>query len=236
MVCNYCIEEVIMRKPLRNDISSKDILLFCVGMLIMTFGSACCYEANLGTGSIGTLVDGVHRTFDISRGFADILISLILMIPIFFYSRDLIGIGTLISLFGIGLSIDFWKKILLLFSLEGFIWRLVMYVIGTFVSAFGMSLYVSVGAGIGSYDASIIFIYRITKLPYKYAKILADFLMLLIGGLLGGTIGIGTVVSIVIGGYISHFFMTRTSKWINKPSPLNRPGDVKVNGRDSKVV
>ena len=46
----------------------------------MALGSALVYGAELGTGSIGTVVDGVHRVLGISRGMADITVSLVLLI------------------------------------------------------------------------------------------------------------------------------------------------------------
>ena len=46
----------------------------------MALGSALVYGAELGTGSIGTVVDGVHRVLGISRGMAYITVSLVLLI------------------------------------------------------------------------------------------------------------------------------------------------------------
>lgn len=45
----------------------KDMVLICAGLFIMGLGSALVYQAALGTGSIGTMVDGVHHTLGISR-------------------------------------------------------------------------------------------------------------------------------------------------------------------------
>ena len=58
----------------------KDTLLICAGLFVMALGSAMSYHANLGTGSIGTIVDGTHRLLGISRGMADITVSVILLV------------------------------------------------------------------------------------------------------------------------------------------------------------
>ena len=67
--------------------------------------------------------------------------------------------------------------------------------------------------------------YRITGLSYSRASIVANYTMLFVGWLLGGTVGLGTIVTILIGGYVSEFFMARTWKYIGKPSPLARENE-----------
>lgn len=90
----------------------KDTILICAGLFVMALGSALVYQAALGTGSIGTMVDGVHHALGISRGLADITVSLVLLAIVCLTARDLINIGTVISLFFTGFSIDFWKWVL----------------------------------------------------------------------------------------------------------------------------
>ena len=67
--------------------------------------------------------------------------------------------------------------------------------------------------------------YRLTGLSYSHASIVANYTMLAIGWLIGGTVGLGTLFTILIGSYVSGFFMNRTWKYINKPSPLKRGSD-----------
>ena len=131
--------------------------------------------------------------------------------------------GTLLSLFGIGLSVDFWKWVITMLPVGPGWTAYAMYAAGLVLGSLGTSLYISVGAGISSYDSAIMLLYRIFKsFQYKYVKILADFLMMFMGVLLGGTIGIGTVLSTVAGGFVTQFFLVRCAKWLKKPSPLQR--------------
>ena len=201
----------------------RDVVLVLVGIFIMALGSALSYKADIGTSSIGTMVDGLHNLLNISHGMADILICLILMIPMLFMARDLVGIGTLISVFGIGLFIDMWKPIIELLPI-GNSWpiRIALSLAGLVISSFGTSIYVTTGAGISSFDAMIMLSYRLTGFSYSHASIVANYAMLAIGWLIGGTVGFGTLFTILIGGYVSGFFMNRIWKYINKPSPLKR--------------
>ena len=54
----------------------------------------------------------MHQALGISRGLADITVSLVLLAVVCLTARDLINIGTVISLFFTGFSIDFWKWVL----------------------------------------------------------------------------------------------------------------------------
>lgn len=60
-------------------------------------------------------------------------------------------------------------------------------------------------------------VYRLTRWQYRYAKILADFLLMLAGILLGGTIGVGTVISTVAGGFLTQFFYQRSTRLLGPP-------------------
>ena len=212
-----------MAKKFNLKFTLKDVFLVVLGIFVMSIGTALSYIANIGTGSIGTLVDGVHNLLSISYGTADILICIVLMAPMLLLAPDLLGIGTLISTFGIGMFIDLCKALLenIPFG-DGLVVRLVLSVVGMVISSLGASIYVSTGAGISSFDALMIITYRITGLSYSHASIVANYTVLLLGWLIGGTVGLGTLVTIFIGGYVSGFFMNRTWKYIGKPSPLQR--------------
>ncbi len=212
-----------MQRKMNLRFTFRDVLLVLFGVLTLGLGSALSYAANIGTGSIGTLVDGIHSLLNISHGLADISVCLVLMIPMFFTARDLIGVGTLISVFGIGVFIDLWKRLIELLPLgDGWPVRILLAVLGLVISSFGTSVYVTAGAGISSFDAMIMLTYRLTGLSYAHASIAANYAVLALGWVLGGTVGLGTLITILAGGYVSDFFMNRVWRYVGKPCPLNK--------------
>lgn len=186
----------------------------------MALGSALVYQADLGTGSIGTMVDGVHKALHISRGMADITVSLMLLALVCLTARDLISLGTLISLFFTGFSIDFWKWVITLLPAPSTAVIYLMYVLGLILGSMGTGFYVAVNFGMSAYDAYSIMIYRFTKWQYKYAKILADGLLMFVGIVLGGTIGIGSIISTVTGGFLTQFFIKRSTCLLRRKAVL----------------
>lgn len=198
-----------------------DTLLICIGLFVMALGSAMSYHASLGTGAIGTIVDGTHRLLGISRGMADITVSIVLLVIVLFCNRDLINIGTIISLFFTGFSVDFWKEIIVLLPQPPVVGPYIYFVLGLLFGAMGTGFYVAVNTGTSAYDAYILTIYRATKWQYRNAKILADFILMIVGIFMGGTIGIGTVISTIAGGYLTQFFIKRSTKLLNRRAILN---------------
>jgi phosphotriesterase-related protein len=85
----------------------------------------------------------------------------------------------------------------------------------------GTGFYVAVNTGTSAYDAYILTIYRATKWQYRNAKILGDGILMVLGICLGGTIGIGTIVSTVAGGYLTQFFIKRSTKLLKRKAILN---------------
>ncbi len=193
----------------------------CIGLFVMALGSSLVYQADLGNGSIGTMVDGVYKTLHVSRGTADIIVSLILLsVVVIFREKGLINIGTVIALLFTGFSIDFWKAVLLLIPEAGMTQRVIYYILGSIIGAAGTGFYIAVNIGVSAYDAYCMTLYRRTKWEYKYAKILADALMMLAGIVLGGTIGICTIISIISGAYLTQFFIKRSTRLLKKEAIL----------------
>lgn len=201
----------------------KDIIEIVSGIFIMGIGSGINYFANIGGGSIGTMVQGVHQMFNVTEGQADILISCVFLIPMFFLAKDLVGIGTAISLFGIGIAVDIGKSLMSMINIP-YTWpvRIILFFVASIISSIGSSMYMCTGAGIGSFDASVLVFYRMTKFDYAKASIIANLFYTFIGWLMGGTVGIGTFIGIITGGYIHQFFMKRVYKWIGESDPLKK--------------
>jgi len=197
----------------------------------MGFGGALIFDADFGIGAIGTFVDGMHYLLNITRGTANILACFALMIPAYIFTRRFIGIGTYISLFGVGLAMDFWKWLIDLLPFESLLYRIIVFVFGMIISSLGAGIYIVIGRGISSFDALPMIACKYLPLQYKHARILVDCLLLLFGFLMGGTIGIGTLVGALTGGYITQFTIIHSAKRLKRSIPINEesPPMPKVN-------
>ncbi len=84
---------------------------------------------------------------------------------------------------------------------DGFLPSILMILLGLFIMGFGIYLYIGVGLGSGPRDGLMIALTKRTKKPVGLVKVSIESLALLAGYLLGGSIGIGTLIMAIGGGF-----------------------------------
>lgn len=125
------------------------------------------------------------------------------------WGRRYIGIGTFANWFGVGtIASAFTKLWESLFTLSGdLLPRFGVLVIGMLVLGLACSLYQTADAGVAPYDTLALIIHdRLPKIPYFWCRIFLDSASALIAWLLGGIVGLGTLVcALGLGPFISFF-------------------------------
>lgn len=136
-------------------------------------------------------------------GFAIILFSIMIKI----YP----GIGTILNMIFIGLFVDLISKTNILLSPEGYLLKIIVLVYALTVQCYGLYSYLKFELGAGPRDGLMVGLVQITGLSVKYIKTGIEAIVLIIGFLLGGTVGLGTVIATLSGGYILNMIF----KWKN---------------------
>ena len=117
-----------------------------------------------------------------------------------------------------GPIIDFFGKLLgniINESLPFFV-RILISCIGCIVLAFGMSIVVQSKAGAGPNDLISVVLSDKTKKSFGLCRIGVDFTLLLLGFLLKGTIGLGTILCLLLVGPVAGKFMNLSEKLVKK--------------------
>ena len=173
------------------------------GITMIGIGVAFNYMANLGLGPWGVLHDGISKTINITYGQAGILTSLLallLWIPL----KQKPGIATIFDAFWIGLTADF---VINLIPIAGSIYLQITYLItGITLIGAGTAIYVGGDLGAGPRDGIMV---GLEQLGFKigHARTLLELVAFSIGFLLGGKIGIASVVIVLSIGRVLQFFM-----------------------------
>ena len=173
------------------------------GITMIGIGVAFNYMANLGLGPWGVLHDGISKTINITYGQAGILTSLLallLWIPL----KQKPGIATIFDAFWIGLTADFVINII---PIAGNIYVQITYLItGITLIGAGTAIYVGGDLGAGPRDGIMV---GLEQLGFKIgnARTLLELFAFSIGFLLGGKIGIASVVIVLSIGRVLQFFM-----------------------------
>ena len=173
------------------------------GITMIGIGVAFNYMADLGLGPWGVLHDGISKTIGISYGQAGILtslISLLLWIPL----KQKPGIATIFDAFWIGLTADFVINIIPV--AQSLLIQIIYLISGITLIGLGTAIYVGADLGAGPRDGIMV---GLEKLGLKIgnARTLLEFVAFSIGFLLGGKIGIASIIIVLSIGRVLQVFM-----------------------------
>ena len=197
----------------------RKIILFILGLIFSELGIAFYYTAILGTDPISVFVEGISFHVNLSVGQISTICNVILGILTYLLERDRIGIGTILTILAGGPLIDlFYGTLLGIFPPEATSLpvRCILLIAGLITYALGLGLILVCDLGIGPFSFPPIWLARVTKLDLKYTQIITDALFFIVGILLGGIFGLGTVVSVLLTGPLMTMFMKLFGPYIDR--------------------
>lgn len=178
----------------------RKLVILLVGFVILALASVFIYQANIGLGPWDALHDGIDKRTFLSYGQASILVGLIILI-FDFLAKERLGFGTLFNIFVIGWLIDAFLAAGIVPRMSGALLPGILYAfIGMTLLAVGVWIYVSAALGAGPRDSLMVILTRKTKLSVGVCRAIAEASALVLGWLLGGQIGVGTVIMALLGG------------------------------------
>ncbi|GAB3246123.1 YczE/YyaS/YitT family protein [Arthrobacter pigmenti] len=160
---------------------------------LFLYGTAIAFmvRANLGSSPWDVFGQGLSRTVGISFGVATIAISamvLLLWIPL----KQPLGFGTVANAVLVGIFADL--AMLVLDTPNHLLLQSAMFLVGLLMLAFASALYIGAGMGPGPRDGLMTGLVRVSGLPVWVVRTSLELFVVVIGWMLGGVVGIGTVV------------------------------------------
>ena len=180
----------------------KRILTSLVGLILCGVGVSMFLYSGMGVDPASVFELGLAKVFRISYGTSSALINVVILLIVFFIDKNYINISSLIAIFGIGYTADFVRKILsiLIQGEPNLILKLVLMLIGLVIMSCGIATYIMADLGVGAIDLISEIISRKSKMQYRLVRVIGDVAFVVIGFLLGGTVGVGTVVAAFLTG------------------------------------
>jgi uncharacterized protein len=178
----------------RSHTWARWIRLF-LGLWLFASGLALMVRASLGLSSWDVLHDGVAELSALSFGFAVVVVSgAVLVISAMLGIKP--GPGTVANMLLIGLFTDALLATGTLQGLHtgGVLARGFALVTGVAAIAFGTALYIGAGLGAGPRDSLMLAVARRLGTTPGTARTLLELSILIVGVLLGGDAGIGTLL------------------------------------------
>lgn len=175
-------------------------LTFCA-VNLMGIGIAFLLESRLGCDPIGLLCDGISQALSISFGMASFFYNSLIIGIALFAARKNLGVGTIAYGLLSGFFIDFYGILLKgLHLAERGPAAAAAFILGELCMAFAFALLIQLELGMAALDALLMKAQKHTKIPYAFIKAATDVLFVVMGTILGGVFGIGTVISAMVTG------------------------------------
>lgn len=200
-----------MRKRLIKPNIIKQLFFALVGTFIAAIGIRLIVVSGLGADAISTLVLGILQHVPLKFGTISMLFNGIILVMIFFYDRKMIGVGSIINSFGIGFCLNLLDWMGILHTIPGGTNYLAI-ITGSIVFGIGTGIYLLADSGSGAYESLMILLKRVMRSSVKVARIVLDAAFFLTGFLLGGHIGLGTLIVLLLMGPSLEFTLNQLPK------------------------
>ena len=177
-------------KPLNSKPRLKTFLFLCLGLIMFGFGSSLLIHAMIGNSPRVVLAEGLSIKFKWSIGFSTFMCS-ILVLSSWFPLGQKPGLGTIMNILIIAGVLDL-SMYLFDFSSNIFFINLLTSSLGVIIVGIGSGIYLIANLGPGPRDGLMTGLQKVTGYPIAWIRALIEISVVLMGWMLGGTIGIGT--------------------------------------------
>ena len=174
--------------------------------MFLASGIRLTIVSGLGLSPWGVFHNGLSNQFNLPFGTLVIIVGFVILALSMIFLKSKIGVGTILNIALVGNMINFLEFNVSIEPSNLFM-SIVFFVIGIIFMTFGRSFYISSKLGPGPRDGVFVGLSRVTKIDVKYVKPAVEFTVLLIGYILGGVVGWGTVIAIILTSRLVHLFL-----------------------------
>ncbi len=180
---------------------TRRLVQLMLGLSLYGFSMALLVRADLGLDPWDVLHQGVAPLLGLSFGMTVNLVGLIVLL-LWIPLRQRPGIGIILNIATIGTVADL--SISLLPHVDGYAARMAMMMAGIALNGIATGAYIGAGLGSGPRDGLMTGLCARTGWPVKIVRTAIEIAVLATGWMLGGTVGIGTVLYAASIGWIVH--------------------------------
>ncbi|HIZ13243.1 MAG TPA: hypothetical protein H9817_04895 [Candidatus Mediterraneibacter stercorigallinarum] len=194
---------------------AKALIILLIGLTVAHLGVTLFLLSELGTDTFTVFIQGLSRIFGVSVGTVHVIVLCILMVIMLVTTKGYVKPGTVVCAFCGGPIIDLFT-----WMLDGWInvdagmpVRVISMLAGCVILSAGMSIVINSNAGTGPNDlVAVILSDRIEKVQFRWVRVGCDLFFVVLGFLLGGTVGAGTLVAVFLTGPLVQFWLPRTKR------------------------
>lgn len=183
-------------------------IFYGLGILILSLGISLTIQSGLGTSPFDALLVGLSKEVGLTVGSWEVLISVILLICNAILTRKKPILLGLITAFITGIGIDLWLFVVKnTLYLNALLSKLICFGIGLVLIGLGTAIYLQTKFASTPIDHLTLIIRDLSKRTILFSRTLVYALFLVLAIVFKGPIGIGTLLTVCLGGMLLHVFM-----------------------------
>ncbi|WP_416515792.1 YczE/YyaS/YitT family protein [Bacillus velezensis] len=191
-------------------------VFYVLGIMILTFGISVTIQSDLGTSPFDALIVGLSVHAGLTVGSWEIIIAFLLICCNSMLKRQIPEFSGMITAFITGIGIDMWLFFLhRVITPELWYGKAGCFAIGLVVIGIGTATYLHTNFAPIPVDRLTLIVRDLTGRSIFFSRTVIYFIFFILALMLKGPVGIGTLLTVCLGGIILHFFMPITGRWID---------------------
>lgn len=179
----------------------KTIIYLTLGYVLTALAVVVMVNSNAGLSPWDVLHQGISKTTGMTMGQASMLVGVI-VIAVSIALGENLGWGTIGNIFVPGILIDVINTINIIPVTHNLFLGILMTILGLVIMAFATVLYLIPAMGCGPRDGLMIALHKKTGKSIGMLRAIMEMCAVIVGYLLGGTFGIGTIIAAFCFGYL----------------------------------
>ena len=172
------------------------LLNMVIGLVLFALGIVTTVKANIGFPPWDVFHVGLSETLGLTFGITSMVVGMVILVVVVLMGEK-IGLGTIVNIVVIGIFIDIIIFVDIIQTPENLVLGILMLILGLFFVSIGSYFYIGSGFGTGPRDGLMVVLTKRTKLPVGICRSAVELLVTVVGWLLGGMVGIGTLISVI---------------------------------------
>ena len=192
----------------------RDVAVVTLSTLMIGTATCCYVRAGLGGDSVAVFLEGLSVALGISLGAASWLLNIVLLTLAFLAARRHMGWTTVFGCVFTGPFVDLADALLEpVFGLSGALWyRGLIFLAGLLLLTEACALMIRFCPGMSILDAIVTRLSEKLRISFRAVRMTIDAALMLSGFLMGGVVGIGSVVAVLGTGPLIQYFAQFSKK------------------------
>ena len=181
----------------------KKILICLLGCTMLSGGMGMLIRVGIGSDSLSCFYEGLSITTGLTVGTVSLIMNIIYLVIVYFLDKKKIGVATFIFMIFGKYPIDFFCEHF--FTPNSLIVAIILDLVICVIIGVGCAVIIAADLGVTAYDSLTLSTSEVLKKNYVVVRYIYDGTFLVLGFLLGGTIGIATIIALIVIGPVFNY-------------------------------